>query len=116
MSAQQGSRRLWSTDDAGHWSVWVDAGEDHYLSLVGNSAGVQPTLRDHRERVLRLRRLLLSNGDEADDPTQKIVLGGLASKKGKMERRDVHMADGVMLAGVLVAVGLVICIIAIGFY
>jgi hypothetical protein len=65
---------------------------------------------------LRLRRLLLSNSDEADDPMQKIVLGGLDSKEGKLERRSEHMADGVILAGVLVAVGLVICIIAIGFW
>jgi hypothetical protein len=81
---------------------------------VENSAGVQLTLRVHRERVLRLRRLLLSNRDEADDPTQKIVLGGLDSKEGKLERRYEHIADGVMLAGVLVAVGLFIYIIAMG--
>lgn len=116
MSAQRGSRRLWSTDDAGHSSVWVDAGEHHYLNLVGNSAGVQPTLRVHRERVLRLRRLLLSNRDEADDPTQKIVLGGLDSKEGKLERRYEQLADGVIFAGVLVVVGLVIYIIAMGFW
>jgi hypothetical protein len=95
--------------------VWVDSGEDHYLNLVENSAGVQPTLRVHRERVLRLRRLLLSHRDEADDPTQKIVLGGLDSKEGKMERRYEQLADGVILAGVLVVVGFVIYIIAVGF-
>ena len=72
--------------------MWVDAGEDHYLNLVKSSAGVQPTLRVQRERVLHLRRLLLSNRDEADDPTQKIVLGGWYSKEGTLERRYEQLA------------------------
>jgi hypothetical protein len=47
---------------------------------------------------------------------QKIVLGGLDSKEGKLERRFEQLADGVILAGVLVVVGFVIYIIAMGFW